>query len=148
MINPSRQFPHMSALADYIEVEATGIRERASRASIEATFAIADQAIARGDADPVFIAAQREFTEARVQCALACARADNAGHPHEAVLAAAGSSLGQMIGSLLMGLSDEEQAFTMEWIEEAMNGVLTGQPSRDGTPVARVTSQTIVGGNA
>lgn len=33
MFNTRRQFPHMSALADYVEAEASGIRERAHRAS-------------------------------------------------------------------------------------------------------------------
>ena len=33
MFNPSRQFPHMAALADYVEAEAKSIRSRVSRAS-------------------------------------------------------------------------------------------------------------------
>ena len=33
MFNPSRQFPHMQALAEYIEAEAGSIRSRVSRAS-------------------------------------------------------------------------------------------------------------------
>ncbi len=33
MLNPSRQFPHMQALAEYIEAEAGSIRVRVSRAS-------------------------------------------------------------------------------------------------------------------
>ena len=33
MLNPSRQFPHMTALADYVEAEAASIRSRVGRAS-------------------------------------------------------------------------------------------------------------------
>ena len=33
MTNTSRQFPHMAAVADYVEAEAASIRSRVSRAS-------------------------------------------------------------------------------------------------------------------
>jgi hypothetical protein len=122
--------------------------ERASRASVEATFAIADEAVASGEADATFIAAQREFTEARIECALACARADNAGHPQKAVLAAAAVSLGQMIGSVLISLDNEDREYVLDWIEESMTAVVNGKSDREGTPVARVSSHSIVGGNA
>lgn len=122
--------------------------ERQSRAAIAATFAIADNAIAAGDADPVFIGAQREFTEARIQCALACARADNAGHPHDAVLAAAVSAVGQMLGSIMLTLTDEDRDTVLAWVEEAMTHIVFGSSEREGTPVARVAAPMIVGGNA
>jgi hypothetical protein len=122
--------------------------ERSCRTSMAATNAIADAAIARGDADPSFVAAQREFTEARVQCAIACALADNAGHERRAVLAAAAVSIGQMLGSLMMGLSEEDRDFVLGWSNEAMTAVVTGEPGENGTPVARVSSTAIVGGNA
>lgn len=46
MINSSRQFPHMSALADYVEQEAASIRSRVSRASVASQRIMSSEAAA------------------------------------------------------------------------------------------------------
>lgn len=99
--------------------------ERQCRDSQEEAFTLAALAVETGDADPIFIAAQREFIETRVQFALACARADNAGHPHEAIIAAAADNIGQMLGLLMLSQEgDQARAQVLLWTTNAMNAAL------------------------
>lgn len=46
MFNPSRQFPHMTALADYVEAEAASIRSRVGRASASSQRIMSSEAAA------------------------------------------------------------------------------------------------------
>jgi hypothetical protein len=46
MFNTSRQFPHMAALADYVEAEAASIRSRVGRASTSSQRIMSSEAAA------------------------------------------------------------------------------------------------------
>lgn len=74
-----------------------------------------------GQADATFIAAQREFDEARIQFVLAGMRLENMGIDRNEMLSAAGQAIGQTwANALSAALGARERGIVNGWIQIAL----------------------------
>lgn len=105
--------------------------EREIRASVAEADAIADQAVAKGDAEAAFVKAQQGFNEARIQFALAMARLLNDGIDRQDILAAAGLALGLVFASIGTSVKDREEAnaFVQQFQRASADGIAGEQSS-------------------
>jgi hypothetical protein len=107
--------------------------EATMRANVASAAAESQAMVDAGKADPQFLAAQREFDEARIQFTLACMRAENAGVGRNEILSAAGFTLGTLWGSVLRGcVGARERAMVNGWVQMAMRQII-GQAPADKT---------------
>jgi hypothetical protein len=123
--------------------------EKQCREMIAAQFKLGDEAVAAGDAEPDFIAAQKEFADARISFAVACLKAQNNGVPREVVMVAAGAALGMMHGSLMAGIGNPLLVAEVNgWIARASDDVRERQQTGEGTGIDIVTASPMEGGTA
>lgn len=91
------------------------------RADIAEVTAHGKRLIENGEGDAQFIAAQREFDEARLQFLLAAMRAENAGIGRNELLSGAGYTLGQVWASMLQScVGVRERSVLNGWIHQAL----------------------------
>jgi hypothetical protein len=99
--------------------------EATLRANIAHATAEGKKLVDAGQAPASFIAAQREFDEARLQFVLAGLRLENAGADRNEVFSAAGQALGQMWGNILSAsLGARERATINGWIQIALSQMI------------------------
>lgn len=125
--------------------------EKAFREGVARQHAEGDAAVRAGIADEQFIHAQRCFDEARVQFALAGAKAVNTTNSDGKVAAAAGAALGMMLGSLLSSLPQELWPEVLLWEERAMRSLMSPVPTEapeDASSVHRIGVAPMRGGHA
>ncbi len=95
--------------------------ETKMRASIATALEEADHLIKKGDIDGAFVKAMRYFDEARIQFSLGGMKATNEGVDRNEMLAAAGYTLGSIMGSvLLMTVGARERDIIKGWMQQAL----------------------------
>lgn len=107
----------------------------------------AQEAIKRGDADPMFISVQRHFDEARVQFGLAPMRAENEGADRMMVAEAAGIVLALMYSSLEGSFNEEERLMFSSRMKETYDDIVENR-SIDGAPLETTSLNPIKPGHA
>jgi len=106
-------------MTDHIHWDIPSI-EAKMRADLATIKAMGDQAVKDGS-DPQFIAAQREFDEARLQYALACMKAENRGIGRNELLSGAGYTLGTIWASMLSScVGARERAVFNGWVQHGL----------------------------
>lgn len=104
--------------------------EAKMRADIIAARAHGEAMVVEGTAEPGFLAAQREFDEARIQFILAGMRCDNAGLDRNEYLAAAASTIGLMWGSTILScIGNRERAVVNGWTQKALAETISPPPA-------------------
>lgn len=99
--------------------------EATLRANIAHATAEGQKLVDAGQAPASFIAAQREFDEARLQFVLAGLRLENSGADRNEIFSAAGQALGQMWGNTLSAsLGARERAIINGWIQVALQAAI------------------------
>lgn len=127
--------------------------EAQARADMKAQGEIGDAAVKRGQAEPGFIRAQREFDEARLQFFLAPLRASNAACSPEDVLAGAGVALGLMYASIVSSVSDHggDAEATLQyvdaWAQKTLHDALDARVANRSN-ITKVTVKPEEGGHA
>lgn len=109
--------------------------EAAFREQLREIRADGDKHLADGTARASFVAAQREFDEARLAFFISGLRALNAGLPPEDISAAAGVAIGLMLGSTISSTASVEEAVAVsQWVEKAAQDVVNALGDGDTDP--------------
>lgn len=99
-----------------LEAAEADIRANVASAKIEG-----QKMVDSGQADATFIAAQREFDEARIQFVLAGLRLENMGIDRNETLSAAGQAIGQIwANALAAAVGARERSIVNGWLQIAL----------------------------